>query len=89
MLGRAIPSGAGAGFRAADHLSGDDRADAAHAGPYAAALVSIIASLVFAFLPTGMGLFIAAPLAMLTGAGVEIWMERRREAQACDRLFRT
>ena len=44
----------------------------------AAALVSIVASLVFAFLPSGLGLFVAAPLAMLTGAWVETVTERRR-----------
>ena len=46
------------------------------------ALVAIVASLVFASLPSGMGLFIAAPLAMLTGAGVEIWTERLKERRA-------
>ena len=44
----------------------------------AAALVAIVASLAFASLPSGLGLFVAAPLAMLTGAGVEVLTERRR-----------
>ena len=82
MLGRAIPSGLALDFALPITflaMIGPMLRTPAH---IAAALVSIIASLVFAFLPTGMGLFIAAPLAMLTGAGVEIWMERRREAQA-------
>ncbi|WJS84829.1 AzlC family ABC transporter permease [Paracoccus sp. TOH] len=48
----------------------------------AAALVAVVAALAFAFLPSGLGLFIAAPLAMLTGAAVETLMERRKEARA-------
>ena len=48
----------------------------------AAALVAIVASLVFAFLPSGLGLFVAAPLAMATGAWVELLMERRQGARA-------
>ncbi|SIQ16758.1 Predicted branched-chain amino acid permease (azaleucine resistance) [Paracoccus thiocyanatus] len=48
----------------------------------AAALVAVLAALAFAFLPSGLGLFVAAPLAMLTGAGVEMLMERRKEARA-------
>lgn len=47
----------------------------------AAALVSIIAALVFSFLPSGLGLLIAAPLAMLTGAWVEVLTERRKAAR--------
>ncbi|ABL68543.1 AzlC family ABC transporter permease [Paracoccus denitrificans] len=47
----------------------------------AAALVAVVGSLVFAFLPSGLGLFVAAPLAMLTGAGVEVLMERRNGAR--------
>jgi len=47
----------------------------------AAALVAVLASLVFAFLPSGLGLFLAAPLAMLAGAGVEVLMERRNGAR--------
>ncbi|KGJ03149.1 Predicted branched-chain amino acid permease (azaleucine resistance) [Paracoccus halophilus] len=47
-----------------------------------AALVAILASLVFAFLPAGTGLFVAAPLAMLSGALVETWTERRRVMRA-------
>ncbi len=46
----------------------------------AAVVVSILASLVFSFLPSGLGLLIAAPLAMMAGAGVEIWTERRAAA---------
>ena len=48
----------------------------------AAALVSIIGALVFSFLPSGMGLLVAAPLAMGTGALVEVWSERRKAGQA-------
>ena len=47
----------------------------------AAALVAVVASLAFAFLPSGLGLFVAAPLAMLAGAGVEVLMERRNGAR--------
>ncbi|NDU99450.1 AzlC family ABC transporter permease [Pseudoroseicyclus tamaricis] len=52
---------------------------AAHA---AAALVSVVASLLLAGLPSGSGLLIAALLAMMTGAQVERWMERRRGTAA-------
>ncbi|UXU75460.1 MULTISPECIES: AzlC family ABC transporter permease [unclassified Paracoccus (in: a-proteobacteria)] len=44
----------------------------------AAAFVAVAASLLLAFLPSGLGLFIAAPLAMMTGALVETWIERRK-----------
>lgn len=44
----------------------------------AAVLVSILAALVFSFLPSGLGLLVAAPLAMATGAWVEVLTERRR-----------
>lgn len=42
-----------------------------------AAMVSIVAALVLAWLPSGVGLLIAAALAMCAGAAVESWMERR------------
>ena len=41
-----------------------------------AALVSIVFALVLAFLPFGSGLLIAAVLAMMAGARVELWMTR-------------
>ncbi len=44
----------------------------------AAALVSVVGALAFAWVPYSGGLIIAASLAMMTGAGVEIWMERRQ-----------
>lgn len=44
----------------------------------AAAFVSVLAALLLAFLPAGTGLLIAAVLAMITGAQVELWMHRRR-----------
>lgn len=44
----------------------------------AACFVGIVAALVFAGLPSGLGLLIAAPLGMATGAIVETWSERRR-----------
>lgn len=44
----------------------------------AAALVSVVAALLFAFLPYGLGLIVAATLAMLTGAAVEAALERAR-----------
>jgi predicted branched-subunit amino acid permease len=44
----------------------------------AAAAVSVIVALVLAFLPSGLGLLIAAGAAMVTGAKVEVWMQRRR-----------
>jgi predicted branched-subunit amino acid permease len=43
----------------------------------AAAIVSVIGALVFAFLPYNLGLLIAALCAMAVGAQVELWMERR------------
>ena len=43
----------------------------------AAAFVSIVAALVLAWVPYNGGLLIAAGLAMVTGAGVEIWLEKR------------
>ncbi len=46
----------------------------------AAAAVSIIGALVFSVLPSGLGILVAAPLAMATGAWVEVLTERRRQA---------
>ena len=43
----------------------------------AAALTSVLAALALAFMPYGSGLLVAAVIAMLTGALVEIWQERR------------
>lgn len=43
----------------------------------AAALVSVAAALALAWVPFSGGLLVAAVLAMLTGAGTEIWLERR------------
>lgn len=82
ILGRAVPAGLALDFAVPITflaMIGPMLRTPAHV---AAALVSIIASLVFAFLPSGAGLFIAAGLAMLTGAGVETLGERRREARA-------
>lgn len=42
-----------------------------------AALVSIVAAIALAGLPSGAGLLIAAALAMFAGAFTEIWLERR------------
>lgn len=44
----------------------------------AAALASIVLSLLLAGVPYGLGLLIAAVLAMAVGAQVELWAERRR-----------
>jgi 4-azaleucine resistance transporter AzlC len=46
----------------------------------AACFVAILGSLVFAGLPSGLGLLIASPLGMATGAVVEAWSERRAHA---------
>lgn len=43
----------------------------------AAAFVSVVAALALAWVPYNGGLIIAACLAMLTGAAVEIWQEKR------------
>ncbi len=48
----------------------------------AAAFVAMVAALAFAFLPSGLGMLIAAPLAMATGALVETWTERRKAGLA-------
>ncbi len=42
-----------------------------------AAFVSVLAALIFAFLPYNLGLLIAAILAMMTGARVETWLMAR------------
>jgi 4-azaleucine resistance transporter AzlC len=44
----------------------------------AAAVVSVVVSLLLAWMPYNLWLLIAACLAMLTGAGTELWLERRR-----------
>ncbi len=44
----------------------------------AAAFVSVVASLLLAFLPYNLWLLIAAALAMMTGAQVELFMERHK-----------
>jgi len=43
----------------------------------AAAFVSVVLALALAFVPYSLGLIVAAGVAMLTGALVEIWQERR------------
>ncbi|MDT8857236.1 AzlC family ABC transporter permease [Paracoccaceae bacterium Fryx2] len=47
----------------------------------AAAGVSVALALAFAWMPYSSGLFVAAAGAMLTGAQVELWTERRRAAR--------
>ncbi|MDO5647688.1 AzlC family ABC transporter permease [Paracoccus sp. (in: a-proteobacteria)] len=44
----------------------------------AACAVAIIAALMLAWMPSGLGMMIAAPLGMATGAMVEVWTERKR-----------
>lgn len=46
----------------------------------AACFVAILGSLVFAGLPSGLGLLIASPLGMATGAAVEVWSEQGTRA---------
>lgn len=48
----------------------------------AATFVAIVASLIFAGLPSGLGLLVAAPLGMAAGAWVEIRSERAQEGRA-------
>ncbi|MFD1883179.1 AzlC family ABC transporter permease [Paracoccus pacificus] len=48
----------------------------------AAATVGVILSLAFAGLPSGLGVLLAAPFAMMAGAFLEAWLERRREVRA-------
>jgi Predicted branched-chain amino acid permease (azaleucine resistance) len=47
----------------------------------AAALVSVVGALALSFLPSGVGLMIAALAAMVTGAQVELWVARRKAVQ--------
>ena len=42
--------------------------------------MSILGALVFSVLPSGLGILVAAPLAMATGAWVEWRMERKGAA---------
>lgn len=44
----------------------------------AAAMVSVAGALALVWMPFGLGLLIAATLAMIAGAGVERWLEARR-----------
>jgi 4-azaleucine resistance transporter AzlC len=44
----------------------------------AAAIVSVVVALALAWMPYNLWLLVAGALAMLTGAGVELWLERRR-----------
>lgn len=44
----------------------------------AAAAVSVLLALLLSFLPGGVGLLLAAIAAMVTGARVELWLQRRR-----------
>lgn len=44
----------------------------------AAALVSVLVSLALNWMPYNLWMLVAAGLAMATGAGVEVWLERRR-----------
>jgi predicted branched-subunit amino acid permease len=44
------------------------------------AVASIILALVFSGLPYNLGLLVAAAVAMIVGAQVEMWMSRRAEA---------
>lgn len=46
----------------------------------AACFVAILGSLIFAGLPSGLGLLIASPLGMAVGAAVEIWSNRKAAA---------
>ena len=46
----------------------------------AAAVVSVVGALALSFLPSGVGLMIAALAAMVTGAQVELWSARRKGA---------
>jgi len=45
---------------------------------FIAALVSIIAALALVWVPYNLGLIIAATLAMISGAQVEVWLKRRQ-----------
>jgi len=47
-----------------------------------AAVTSILLALLFAGLPYNLGLLIAAVIAMIVGAHIELWMERRKEEAA-------
>lgn len=47
-----------------------------------AALVSALAALAFAWVPWSLGLIVAAVIAMVTGAQVELYLKRKAQAQA-------
>jgi hypothetical protein len=42
-----------------------------------AAFTSVVLTLALSWVPAGMGLLIAATIAMMVGARIELWMERR------------
>ncbi|MBU1280243.1 MAG: branched-chain amino acid ABC transporter permease, partial [Alphaproteobacteria bacterium] len=46
----------------------------------AAALTSVVLVLALSFMPFGSGLLVAAAVALVVGAQVEIWMEKRKAA---------
>lgn len=79
-LGRAIPEGIALDFALPITFLAMIAPMLRTAAHLAACFVAITAALIFAGLPSGLGLLIAAPLGMATGALVEIWTERRREA---------
>lgn len=77
LLGSRIPEGAGLDFALPVTflaMIGPMLRTPAHV---AAALVSVAAALAFMWMPYNLGLLIAAALAMVTGAQVELWSERR------------
>lgn len=78
LLGTRVPDGYGLDFAlplAFLAMVGPMLRTPAH---MAAALASIVMALLLSGLPSGLGLILAAMVAMGVGAGVEVWMERRR-----------
>lgn len=78
LLGTKVPDGLGLDFAlplAFLAMVGPMLRTLAH---MAAALASIVMALILSGLPSGLGLILAAIVAMGVGATVEVWMERRR-----------
>jgi 4-azaleucine resistance transporter AzlC len=77
VMGRVIPQGLALDFAAPITFIALIAPSLRSLPHLVAALVAVVAALVFSFLPSGMGLFVAAPLAMAAGAWAELAQERR------------
>ena len=80
-LGRAIPDGIALDFAMPITFLAMIAPMLRTAAHLAACAVAIVLALVFAFLPSGLGLMIAAPAGMATGAWIDALTSRRKAAQ--------